>query len=692
MYNKDTIVCSRGDSMRLDSPQSIFNMGDTSIRVKQLVEVNKLILKHVKEYMDNAFTWQRNTSLQEDFYKSFIDEIVRLEKDDGLELFVDFKRAKNYKVNPNRLGLRGRTLTNGLVKTGLITSNRKISNVGRAYFNNNLAEPDSIEKILGLSEDNLVYLRQFLKLRIYSSESDNYFYNFRFAVLFLSKYDNVPQQDFLKIIESIKPEQSEEELLSIISEYYETSKNNETFEDFYKRTFVNTLRSNEELEAVKSMFDKQDLSDDNFVKHFNNRDSSKTPLLYKEFVLLLLNFIENPNASLLANIQKLSKDERIKKAFGEGRIPFKLKPKMSVIEFLQENNENPLLSGDGYQIYLQFVFSKHNDLIREYSDMCRRTFQATGLVSFDNGLVNLNNKWVILPLLKLLDKDFNLTGHENYDDYELNEDSVWFANKTTKEILNISESNIQTLYTIIGQQFGTSDFSKINNLIVRKRELEYRDFIETHFPVEKVIEILEYIKVRDDDKVFDLVTENATVPTIFEYILTIVWFYISKHKSFCLHQIFQVSLDGNKLPLTHRGGGAGDIEIVTEDYSLLIEATLMDLSSQKRGEMEPVIRHSINFALENDKSQTIFIANELDDNVINVFRATQFIQFNGTLKTGVVNGLKIFGLTTDELILILQKGINDIDLLNTITSYSSTIPIAIENNWRQEILDDIFSK
>lgn len=672
--------------MRLNSPQSIFNMGDNSIRVKQLVEVNKLILKHVNDYMGNTRTWERNTSLQEDFYKSFIDEIVRLEEDDGLELFVDFRRAKNYTVNPNRLGLRGRTLTNGLVKTGLITSNRKISNVGRAYFNNNLAEPDSIEKILGLSEDNLVYLRQFLKLRIYSSESDNYFYNFRFAVLFLSSYDNVPQQNFLKIIESIKPEQSEEELLSIISEYHET------FEDFYKRIFVNTLRSTEELEAVKSMFDKQDLSDDNFVKYFNNRDSSKTSLLYKEFVLLLLNFAENPNASLLSKIQKLSKDDRIKKAFGEEKIPFKLKLNMSVIEFLEENNKNPLLSGDGYQIYLQFVFSKHNDLIREYSDMCRRAFQATGLVSFDNGLVNLNNKWVILPLLKLLDKEFTLTGHENYDDYELNEDSVWFANKTTKEILNISESNIQTLYTIIGQQFGTSDFSKINSLIVRKRELEYRNFIVTHFPVEKVIKILEYIKVRDDEKVFDLVTENATVPTIFEYILTIVWFYISKHKSFCIHQIFQVSLDGNKLPLTHRGGGAGDIEIVTEDYSLLIEATLMDLSSQKRGEMEPVIRHSINFALENDKSQTIFIANELDDNVINVFRATQFIQFNGTLKTGVVNGLKIFGLTTDELIVILQKGINDIDLLNTITSYSSTIPTAIENNWRQEILDDIFSK
>ena len=35
--------------MKLDNQQSIFNMGDTSIRVKQFVEVNKLILKHIIE-------------------------------------------------------------------------------------------------------------------------------------------------------------------------------------------------------------------------------------------------------------------------------------------------------------------------------------------------------------------------------------------------------------------------------------------------------------------------------------------------------------------------------------------------------------------------------------------------------------------------------------------------------------------
>ena len=282
-----TIKKARRIILKLDNPQSIFNMGDTSIRVKQLVEVNRLILKHTKEYMGEEFVWERNATLQEDFYKSFIDEIVRLEEKDGIELFSDFKRAKNYKVNSNKLGMRGRTLTNALMKTGLISSKRKVSNVGQAYLDNSLSKPDQIEEILGLSEDNLVYLRQYLKLRIYSSNSDDYFYNFRFALLFLSKFDNVPQQDFLKIIESIKPGQSSQELFEIIKEYQTVLDNNETFEEYYERMFISTLRPTSTLKEVRQMFIDKDFSDANFIKYFENRDSNSTSLFYKKFVLLL---------------------------------------------------------------------------------------------------------------------------------------------------------------------------------------------------------------------------------------------------------------------------------------------------------------------------------------------------------------------------------------------------------------------
>lgn len=678
--------------MKLENKHSIFNMGDTSIRVKQLVEVNRFILKHINEYMKDEIQWERNTALQEDFYKSFIEQIAKTEENDGIELFSDFKRAKSYSVTPNKLGLRGRTLTNALLKTGLITPDRMISRVGNAYFNNTLKKSDDLEKILELSADNLVYLRQFLKLRIYSSDSDKYFYNFRFALLFLTKYDNVPQQDFLKIVESIRPEQSQDELQNIINEYQDTYDNKEVFESYYKRVFAPTLRSQSELNDVKEFFDNNDLSDDNFIKYFNNRDSSKTSLLYKKYVLCLLDFANTQSKDILVEITKLSKDEKIKKAFGEGKIPFKFTKNNSVEEFLQNNISNPLLSGNGFQIYLQFIFSKHNDLIKEYSDMCRRAFQVTGLISFDNGLVNLNSKWIIAPLLELLGDKFKLTGDELYNNYELNSDSAWFSDLTTIEILNITHSEIQSLYNALGKKFGITDLSQVNKIIIDKREKEYRDFIESHFPISTVLTILKLIKQRDDERVFKLVTENANVPTIYEYILTIAWYHLSQNKNFMIHKTFQVSLDGNKLPLTHRGGGAGDIEIINDEYALLIEATLMDMNTQKRGELEPVIRHSINFELSNSGSQTIFIANELDNNVLNIFRASKFIQFNGTLNSGSVDGLSIFALTTDELIQILISGITDIELLEKIKDSNYSEPTQIVNNWRASIISNILER
>ncbi len=679
--------------MKLDSPQSIFNMGDTSIRVKQLVDVNRVILSHISKYMKDGLTWERNTSLQEDFYKSFIEEIVRLEEKEGIELFNDFKRVKNYTLNASRIGLRGRTLTNAVMKVGFITHQRKLSSVGKAYLNHTLKNADAIEKLLGLSEDNLVYLRQFLKLRVYSSETDRYFYNFRFALLFLTKYTNVPQKDFLKLIESIKPDQSEQELNQIIGEYAYTYKNEELFEDFYKRVFAPTLRTNEELQQVKLMFLEDNLSDENFIKFFNNRDSNSTSLLYKRFVTKLLAFHERKEDSIYKEIISLSKDARIKKAFGENRNPFIINNKMTMEEFVTENIENPLLSGDGYKIYMQFIFSKHNDLISEYSDMCRRTFQVTGLISFENGLVNLNNSWVISPLIALLGDKFCLTGEEIYSNYEKKEDSIWFEDLSIIEILDISEKEIALLYSALGRKFGIEDLTEINNLIVRKREKEYRDFISEHFPVEKIINILGYIIERDDEKIFELVTESATVPTIYEYILTIAWYYISDKKNFLVHKAFQVSLDGNKLPLTHRGGGAGDIEIINEDYCLLIEATLMDMATQKRGELEPVIRHSINFSLGNldRESRTLFIANELDNNVLNIFRASQFVEFNGTLNSGTVQGISIFALTTFEIIAILEKKITDVEILQTMSQFSDPVPNFVTNNWREAFVAELLN-
>jgi len=680
--------------MKLENSTSLFNMGDTSMRVSQVVDVYKVALEHIDNFMRDGKTWRRNTANQEEFYRTLLKRIVQIEEEDGIELFRDFKRHRNYALpTSDKVGLRGRTLTNGLIKTGLIDSNRNMSEVGSKYLNNTLTEADPLEKALGLQPDNLLYLRQFLKLRIYSHADNHYFYNFRFAIKFLSEYSNIPQNDFLKILLSVKPNQSLNEIQEIINNYEPVSNNNKTFDEFYKDNFTSLLRSEEELSTTKDMFLNNDFTDENFIKHFSNSKSSETSLLYKKFVLYLIKLTDEQSEEAFEEIKSLSRNDRIKKAFSSGKIPFKFSKNESIRHFLENNNQNPLLSEDHYQIYLEFVFSKHNDLIREYSDMCRRTFQITGLISFDNGLVNLSNKLIIETLLDLLDDKFVITGEENYSDYENEPDSVWFKDITTMQILNVSNELFDQLIISIGKQFGITDFNSIAIEINNKHEEDYRNFVDTHFPKDKVIEILNYITVRNDERVFELVTDNATIPTIYEYILTIAWYHLSEIKNFKLHETFQVTLDGNKLPLSHRGGGAGDIEIITDEYTLLIEATLMDKHAQKRGELEPVIRHSINFNLEYSQNnpQSIFIANELDENVLNIFRASQFVEMSGTSQDGKVQGLNIFAFTTKEVIQLLQFEKKDTEIIQTINDHLDTSPTSIASGWREKIIEPILN-
>ncbi|MGH2143839.1 AlwI family type II restriction endonuclease, partial [Enterococcus faecalis] len=84
-----------------------------------------------------------------------------------------------------------------------------------------------------------------------------------------------------------------------------------------------------------------------------------------------------------------------------------------------------------------------------------------------------------------------------------------------------------------------------------------------------------------------------------------------------------LTLDGEMRPLSHAAGGAGDIVIDYENLTLMLEVTLMNAQAQKRGEWEPVLRHATNLTVDNfDKNViTLFIADELDDNTVNIWRA-----------------------------------------------------------------------
>ncbi len=111
------------------------------------------------------------------------------------------------------------------------------------------------------------------------------------------------------------------------------------------------------------------------------------------------------------------------------------------------------------KIYIEFIMNKTADIIREYSDMCKRLFEISGLISFNNGIVKLNQSWTITPLLSFLSDKFTLRGRDSYLDYENKDNSVWFSDLSLCEIFGINDNDIDVIMNLIKKQIGFGDGS-----------------------------------------------------------------------------------------------------------------------------------------------------------------------------------------------------------------------------------------
>ncbi|WP_169926762.1 AlwI family type II restriction endonuclease, partial [Staphylococcus petrasii] len=350
-------------------------------------------------------------------------------------------------------------------------------------------------------------------------------------------------------------------------------------------------------------------------------------------------------------------------------------------DFLEENADNYLLSDDNTLIYSQFILSKKDDIVREYRDMTKRTFNLSGLLDFNNGLVNGTNQEILSIIFSVM----NLSGSDDYENYEENLQSPFYKELTITEILNLDKSSI---LNSIKKVLGITETSQIESVVLTHKEEKFKKFISTTFPKEKVINILELFKNREDEKIKKEVSESATVPTIFEYIVAIAWYYISEEK-FSLTKSLNLTLDGEMRPLSHATGGAGDIVIEYKNMTLMLEVTLMNAHAQKRGEWEPVLRHATNLTVDNFNKNviTLFIANELDDNTINIWRAVASVPLKSSNKNEVANLVKIFPLKNEELLGMLYNNLDETKLYNAINESYRELAGNFDLNWRKDIFD-----
>ena len=169
--------------------------------------------------------------------------------------------------------------------------------------------------------------------------------------------------------------------------------------------------------------------------------------------------------------------------------------------------------------------------------------------------------------------------------------------------------------------------------------------------------LLDLFERRNDAQIQEMVTDGADIPTIFEYVLGIIWYKTSERQGKIL-DFMKLSLDADLLPKTHAAGGEADIvyEYPATDYypehSLLLEATLADRTNQRRMEMEPVSRHLGMHLIRtgNLNSYCVFATTYLDINVTSDFRNRKSSFFYDPQDpTKYVNGMKIIPIDTSVL-------------------------------------------
>ena len=246
------------------------------------------------------------------------------------------------------------------------------------------------------------------------------------------------------------------------------------------------------------------------------------------------------------------------------------------------------------------------------------------------------------------------------------------------EVFNFNKDN---LLSKLKEKYEDIDLTgnlneEINRIKKKKQKEAFDKLIEKKFTNEMIKDLLSYIKNRtkeNDKKVLDYLEWDTNVPTIFEYLIGIVWYKISELKG-DLVEFMNLSLDAKLLPRRFAGGGQADIVYKYDDHDVLLEVTLSNKDNQRKMELEPVSRHLGKYLLENgDSHYAVFIAPYLDPNVLVGLRSYSKLNYYNVSDTDkYVENLKIIPLDIDNIVCIMENNVKYKDLYLAINElYSS---------------------
>lgn len=356
--------------------------------------------------------------------------------------------------------------------------------------------------------------------------------------------------------------------------------------------------------------------------HFNNDTPSSIDSVFND------NYVKNNFIKEIAGGIQLSKRNKVK-------------IHNSIKLYIHTN-----FSSDFYLNFFYFVkTTKIKRNLYDYKDLNKRYLKLTDSFEFGETVSVIEN-------LRLLFVDPD----PRYIVKQLNN----FKNFSS-DSLNYLENHKPIMQAFKAE--GIKNLTELRDRNKNKQIAKIKELLETKFTREKLYKsLIPLFKDRSnlsDQKLIESVSTEANVPTIFEYLIAIAWCYFDRSYDPILSA--NLSLDTDMLPKSHAGGGQSDIPIDKGDHIVMLEVTLNNKTNQRRAEMESVTRHlgSLLLSIKNMNKRAlsygVFIAPDLDRNVLNDWRVSTKRRHDNNDGSDHIDGMNILALDTDDVINILKR-------------------------------------
>lgn len=583
--------------------------------------------------------WESNEPIQEAYY-NFIKASGFLKEGDAP------RKAKD-----------ARQKTSGMRDIGLIDDNRRLTPVGRKLLEIAKSGNFTSDNFLQIPKDSFVYFQQLLKTYI-TIDKDTGVRPFVLLARLLKKFNYLSKEEFMYLFPLCISEQTTSFIEKKLSEFRGKDVNvGEIVTEIF-------MQQNNYKEALDYFIAENTVTEETFCKVGLNRKSKDYDRAYLPLYNAIKNiyFDDDKSDKAILALYEASDIGNVKTHWR--KFLFKTSSSASIKkspkEQLQSANMFSYLEDEKS---FKTVFFKTMHLVKiertleDYFDLNRRYLKISDTLLFADEQV----KFDVIPkyYFSLLPEEFYNLAFEKSDklsDLQSLEEISPLLKLDEAKLLKVINKDNKTSFSQIGD---------IKQFVADERTERFNKLIDEKFSDAQLIYILQLISNRADKEIQELVTDDADIPTIFEYILGIAWYKISERKGDIL-SFMNLSLEADLLPKTHAGGGEADLVFQYEaengypKHSLLIEATLADSTNQRRMEMEPVSRHLGEYMLSHKglDSYCVFITNFLHMNVISDFRNRRKMEYYGG-KNGdeVINGMMITPLENELLVILLKNRI-----------------------------------